>query len=101
MSYCIGWGVGIVFLVYSEHLFCFTINLGILILINLKWVLFMLVRNYLSHLSFYRQAVMWKISSNFFFFRAAPVAYGGSQARVKLELQLPAYPIPQPLQCQI
>ena len=28
---------------------------------------------------------------NFFLFRAAPVACGGSQARVKLEIQLLAY----------
>ena len=32
----------------------------------------------------------------FLLFRAAPVGSGGSQARVKLELQVPAYSWPQP-----
>ena len=35
----------------------------------------------------------------FFFFRAAPVTYGSSQARRQLELQLPAKL--QPQQCRI
>ena len=44
--------------------------------------------------SIFRRKEEWKqdyFIIYLFIYRATPVAYGGSQARVKLELQLPAY----------